>query len=76
MAAITVPAPGTEYGPCEEPCAHRDCAESRHMAAAICRFCERPIGYETRLYNDGASGSYDLVHALCLEESVEGSARA
>lgn len=70
MAAITIPAPGTKYGPCEEPCSHTDCAESRRMAAIVCRFCDGPIGFEKRLYNDGPSGSYELVHAVCLEESV------
>ena len=70
MAAITVPAPGTKYGPCGEPCSHRDCAESRRMAAVVCRFCDESIGYERRFYNEGAPGSYDLVHAVCLEESV------
>jgi hypothetical protein len=73
VAATSIPAPGTELGPCEGSCAHRDCEESRRMAAAVRRFCERPIGYGTRLYNEGAFGSYDLVHALCLEESVERS---
>ena len=70
MAATSIPAPGTDYGPCEAARAHRDCAGSRRMAAVVCPFCEKPIGYETRLYNEGAPGSYELAHALCLEESV------
>lgn len=31
------------------------------LAAVVCRFCDEHIGYERRFYNEGASGSYDLV---------------
>lgn len=41
-------------------------AGSRAMAEAVCRFCDRPIGYDARLYNDDG-----YVHAPCLEDSIE-----
>jgi hypothetical protein len=66
MAASRLPKPGSQLGPCRHACTHRDCAASRTMAATICRFCRKPVGYETRFYN--ASG---LCHAACLEEATE-----
>lgn len=36
MAASTLPAPGTRFGPCEPQCSHIDCEATRKMAAAIC----------------------------------------
>lgn len=75
MAASTLPAPGTEYGPCAEPCSHTDCAHSRRMAAAVCPFCDEAIGYGRRFYNEGDPGGFDLVHALCLEDHLDGQAR-
>lgn len=76
MAATALPRPGTEYGPCAEPCAHRDCAASRRMADEVCRFCGEAIGYETYFYDDpqkpeGDSLVRGLVHAPCLERSLE-----
>ena len=71
MAASFLSAPGTEYGPCVEPCAHTDCAHTRRMAAALCPFCDEPIGYERRYYNDGEPGGLDLVHAVCLEDDPD-----
>ena len=67
MAAGMLPTPGTEYGPCKDHCNHRDCAETRRMAAAICRLCSRPIGYSRRFYRE----EHDFVHAACLEEALE-----
>jgi hypothetical protein len=66
MAAAFISQPGTKHGPCNEPCEHRDCAASRATAEAVCRFCEKPIGYDARFYNDGG-----YVHAPCLEDSIE-----
>lgn len=63
MAAITLPAPGTEYGPCTEPCAHRDCAETRTWAARLCTYCQQPLGYSQPVYHG--------CHSLCLEEAAE-----
>lgn len=74
MAASTLPEPGkvvrgTEIGPCVDPCEHTDCAQTREMAASICRFCNEPIGYEVRFYTDPDNKEH-LVHALCLEISI------
>lgn len=50
MAASILSAPGGKYGPCTEPCEHRDCGATREMAAALCGLCAEPIGYHTRFY--------------------------
>ena len=69
MAAGRLPQPGTKYGPCQdESCRHRDCAATRTMAAAICRFCNQTIGYDKLFYQE-QDGSF--VHALCLEEAID-----
>lgn len=81
MAAMRLPKPGTKLGPCKGGCNHRDCAETRRMAEAVCRICRKPIGYEVRLYGDphryveGYPGS-GYVHAVCLEEEYEAERRA
>ena len=67
MAAGTLPAPGTEYGPCVGDCSHRDCAKTRKDAASVCPLCEEPIGYETPYYVDDDKS---LVHARCLEARI------
>ena len=67
MAAGVMPAPGTEYGPCEDECQHRDCAATRERAAFICRYCGEPIGYDTRFYIEGRPIDLLAVHALCAE---------
>lgn len=78
MAAGTLAAPATEYGPCEGSCSHTDCAATRRMASTDCRLCGKPIGYETRFYDETPAGPWpppaerELVHAACLEESLEG----
>ena len=63
MASGMVSAPGTEYGPCVEPCRHTDCAESRRWAEALCAICGEPIGYERQFYQ---SGNWTVFrHAAC-----------
>jgi hypothetical protein len=47
MAATFLSPPGTEYGPCADPCVHIDCAASRDQAATPCTICRQPIGYDT-----------------------------
>lgn len=69
MAASTLPAPGTKYGPCENGCDHIDCNVTRGQAGEVCRFCDKPIGYEKRFYSDEEPGR--LAHADCLEDSIE-----
>ena len=65
MAAAETPAPGTEYGPCVEDCAHRDCTCSRREAATLCRLCGKPIGYQVRWYSsvDDLGGTVPAVWA-------------
>lgn len=63
MAAIQIPAPGTEYGPCVDPCEHRDCAAARRDAARPCRVCGKPIGYGV---DCGADDDGNWAHWMCL----------
>ena len=70
MAALGLSAPGTEYGPCIEDCAHEDCAQTRRMAACVCRICDQPIGYDDRFFREGEGGWDHLVHATCLWNEV------
>lgn len=68
MAATTLPAPGSEFGPCVEPCAHRDCEATREMAAAACVHCSQPIGYDVRFYRVDLTHPKGLyAHARCEE---------
>ena len=53
MAAGILQQPGSELGPCRNPCAHKDCAETRAIAAAPCRICRKPIGYDRLFYREG-----------------------
>lgn len=71
-----IPEPGTNLGPCLKPCRHRDCAQSRADSEKICRYCEKPIGYETRYYADGPEGKpfSALAHALCVWKHHEAKA--
>jgi hypothetical protein len=73
MAAGTLSAPGTEYGPCDSSCAHLDCAETRRQAETPCFLCHEPIGYERRFYRDRhiSTGAWRYAHAACLEEDNE-----
>jgi len=65
MAAMALPAPGTELGPCED-CVHSDCVAARRQASAICAKCFQPIGYERRFYRvDAMPTAYH--HASCVE---------
>lgn len=75
MAAATLPKPGSKYGPCKGKCAHIDCAQTRQMSAETCRFCGDMIGYDKRFYTD-LDNRDKLVHAVCLEESVEQERKA
>ena len=69
MAARILPKPGTKLGPCKGTCKHRDCAQTRGDATAICRFCSTPIGYNVGFFRSSLSG--DLAHAFCMEEAIE-----
>lgn len=78
MAAGILPKPGSEYL-CKGQCAHLDCAHIRQDAAAICRICQKTIGYERRFYretNDEGKETGGLVHAPCLEDEIEAEQKA
>lgn len=66
MAAISLPEPGSEYGPCDRDadCQHIDCVATRDAAAEACQICGKPIGYNTRYYSGPK-------HARCLEDQIE-----
>jgi hypothetical protein len=80
MSASSLPAPGTRLGPCVvdyvrrgEICTHLDCMETRTIAAARCKHCDKTIGYEAPFYEvfrseDGKSRDY--AHASCHETAV------
>ena len=75
----TLPAPGTEYGPCEADCQHRDCASGRTMLASKCRLCGEQIGPDRPFYRDDDAPApeggwpYALVHAVCFYKQDEAS---
>lgn len=52
MGWITLPTPGTKYGPCKGKCKHTDCAATRTEAETPCRYCKKPIGFDTKFYTD------------------------
>lgn len=64
MAASALPQPGSKYGPCADPCEHRDCAATRAMADSNCIGCADKIGYEQSFYREESG---DLIHARCWE---------
>ncbi len=51
MGYNVLPEPGSEHGPCQDGCEHRDCAWTRKAAESICRFCDKPIGYDRGFYS-------------------------
>jgi hypothetical protein len=70
MAAGTLSAPGSRYGPCLEPCQHKDCAHTRAMASQLCITCGKPIGYEVAFFNAGAGDWKSLQHEECLYDEI------
>lgn len=68
MAYIILSEPGTKYGPCKEPCAHKDCAATRKEAESICSLCSQPLGYQRKITRDN---EYGEVHMMCLEGGLE-----
>lgn len=69
MAAGHLSPPGTEWGPCEQECQHRDCAQTRRMAGMACRICGETIGYDRQFFIEGETvpgvGPTQMVHAVC-----------
>jgi len=69
MAAGILPKPGTKYGPCKKKaCGHTDCARTRLDSQAVCRICQKAIGYNVRYYREDNNG---LVHAFCFEKECD-----
>lgn len=72
MAAIELPRPGTEYGPCIDDCQHCDCEETRRQAAEPCRVCPDPIGYGRPHYRDERGAC----HESCARQEAESAVAA
>ena len=68
MAAGTLSAPGTQFGPCAIGCKHTDCAKTREMADTLCTVCLNAIGYDVRFYE---LDDKTLVHANCVETETK-----
>jgi len=69
MASITIPKPGSDFGPCENPsCGHVDCGDHRCNAAKLCTICRKPIGYDRHCYLNGDDSP---CHHVCLVEKLE-----
>lgn len=77
MAAGTLPRPGTDLGPCDDDCQHRDWAATREQAATECIHCDEPIGYDTpfiiveRVSEPGANERLVLAHRICELEALD-----
>lgn len=63
MVYITLPMPGTEYGPCATACRHRDCEATRQQARQKCELCGLELGYEIPLASDTEG---KLAHLDCV----------
>lgn len=74
MAAVGLPKPGTEYGPCAEECKHVDCAETRKQAATACDICREPIGYDRPFYQ--REQWTILTHQLCMLKKLDAERKA
>lgn len=64
MAAGTLHPPGTDLGPCATPCTHKDCNETKLLAAEPCFYCREPIGYGLYYW---LRAENRLAHAACYE---------
>ena len=71
MAYITLAEPGTEYGPCAEPCMHKDCDATKTQASTLCPYCLKPLGYGHALTRADTEVSTGLGHFACIEEQIE-----
>jgi hypothetical protein len=68
LGAVWLPRPGTKRGACVEACTHERCGSFYRLAAVRCCVCERPLGWETPIYQSNpAEPRYTLrlMHALC-----------
>jgi hypothetical protein len=74
VAFRSSPLPGSQFGPCAVPCIHRDCAESRRTAEAVCPGCKHEIGYQKNFATgeDGAAWHLDCYLATVAQKQKEG----
>lgn len=63
MSVTTLSAPGSESGPCLNPCEHADCQQIRTTAQKSCPYCLADIGYEREII---LLPDHSLVHADCF----------
>jgi hypothetical protein len=66
IPALKIDPPGVNYGPCCDPCAHRDCTWQRETAARACCLCKKPVGFGRLFYEHEG----DVAHQDCLEERI------
>jgi len=65
MNLSLIPQPGRKFGPCLEPCIHRDCRQNRTIADSHCPHCHGRIGFEQQFFVEGGGVGY--VHRKCAE---------
>jgi len=65
MNLSLIPQPGRKFGPCLEPCIHRDCRQNRNIAESVCPLCGGGIGFEEEFFVEGWGVGY--VHRRCAE---------
>lgn len=65
MNLSVIPSPGRKFGPCLEPCIHRDCRQNRKIADARCPVCGGGIGFEEQFVVEGGGVGY--IHRRCAE---------
>lgn len=64
MASVVIPRPGSQLGPCEGSCEHRDCEQARADAALVCNGCGQPLGYQRHVYSDPQDPWHESCYAL------------
>ena len=74
MNAIGLPKPGTEHGPCSDPCNHVDCAATWAQSASPCGLCGASIGFALPIRYESAGAI--LTHAECAEATPPGATKA
>jgi hypothetical protein len=52
-------------------CTHKACVKGHEIAETVCRYCNKPIGYDTRIYFEQSHNKIIPVHAWCAEVEVE-----
>jgi hypothetical protein len=84
MAAGAISSPGSHaWSTCAVQCYHRDCHLNRVITASPCKICTKPIGWDTRFYDQRtpeerladekleAGVTAGFVHADCAEDLAE-----